>query len=324
MVPDISVVICAYTEERWLDLIAAVESIQHQQEPAREIIVVVDHNPSLLERVRARFCNTTVLENREEPGLAGSRNTAIASAQGSVVAFLDDDAVATPNWLRHLNAGYRDPRVLGVGGKIEPRWPRARPRWFPDEFNWVVGCTYRGLTEESAPVRNLIGANMSFRREVFHEVKFFSGIGHNGARPFGGSDPDFCIRVTRRWPKRVLLYEPRALVYHRVNESRTRWSYFRLRCYNEGLSKALLVQRVGSKEGLSSERQHTFRTLPKGVAHNLAAAVRGDRSGVERAATIVAGLAITTTGYLVGVLQRFDSAGTGNQRYQTSREEIAP
>lgn len=306
MIRDISVIISAYTEKRWSQLVESVESAQNQTLPAREVIVVVDHNPPLLERARSQFSDVIVLENRDGKGASGAKNTGIEAAQGDIIVFLDDDAVATPDWLQMLSAGYEDPRVVGVGGKLEPWWPHGRPRWFPDEFDWVVGCTYRGLSETTSPVRNLIGANMSFRREVLEEIKFYSGIGHTGTRPFGGLDPDLCIRITQRWPHKVLLYEPGALVYHHVDGKRTRWNYFCLRCYNEGLSKAVLTRRVGTQTGLSSERRYTFHTLPEGVLRGLADVVRGDLSGLGRAAAIIAGLAITTTGYLFGVAtQRF-------------------
>lgn len=299
--PDISVLICAYTEKRWHELSAAIESAKNQTLSAEEIIVVVDHNPDLMERMASHFSGVTLLENRETKGLAGARNTGIAAARGDIIAFLDDDAVAQPDWLQMLSTGYSDKGVAGVGGTLEPLWPNGRPRWFPEEFDWVVGCTYRGLPEETGPIRNLIGANMSFWREVFDEVKFYSGIGHTGTRPFGGSDPDFCIRVTQRWPEKVLLYEPKAHVYHRVDEKRTSWSYFCLRCYNEGLSKAVLTRRVGAQDGLSSERRYTLHTLPKGALKGIQDASRGDLSGLGRTTAIIAGLTITTTGYLVGL-----------------------
>ena len=301
---DISVIICAYTEKRWNQLVAAVESAQRQTLAAREIIVVVDHNPALMDRARSHFADVILLENRETGGLAGARNTGIVAAQGEIIAFLDDDAFAQPTWLQMLSAGYQDERVVGVGGVLEPLWPNGRPAWFPDEFDWVVGCTYRGLPEETGPIRNLIGANMSFRREVFNEVKFYSGIGHTGTRPFGGSDPDFCIRVNQHWPEKVFLYEPKAHVHHHVDVKRTYWSYFCLRCYNEGLSKALLTRRVGAQKGLSSERKYTLHTLPKGALQGLKDALRGDVSGLGRTTAIVAGLLITTTGYVVGLMMQ--------------------
>lgn len=301
---DVSVIICAYTEKRWSQLVAAVESAQNQTLPAKEIIVVIDHNPALLERARSSFSDVVVLPNRETQGLAGARNTAITAAHSTIIAFLDDDAVAQPVWLQTLGAVYEDSQVVGVGGVLEPLWPKGRPSWFPEEFDWVVGCTYRGLPETRGPVRNLIGANMSFRREVFDEVKFYSGIGHNGSNPFGGSDPDFCIRVTRCWPEKLMIYEPKAHVYHHVDEKRTYWQYFCLRCYNEGLSKAVLTRRVGAQKGLSSERKYTLQTLPTGVLRGLKDTLRGDLSGLRRSAAIITGLLITTTGYAVGLMMQ--------------------
>jgi glucosyl-dolichyl phosphate glucuronosyltransferase len=319
---DISVVICAYTERRWNELLEAVQSVQNQSISPKEIIVVIDNNPKLMEQARSYFSDVMLLENRETRGLAGARNTGIAMACGDIIALLDDDAVAAPNWLQMLRAGYEDPRVVGVGGMLEPLWPDGRPAWFPDEFDWVVGCTYRGLPEESSPVRNLIGANMSFRHEVFDEVKFYSGIGHTGTRPFGGSDPDFCIRVTQHWPQKVLLYEPRALVYHHVDEKRTHWSYFCLRCYNEGLSKAVLTQRVGAQDGLSSERRYTLYTLPKGALQGLVDAVHGDTSGLGRTAAIISGLVITTIGYGVGLIAQRITAWKSVRRLRVNYKRV--
>ena len=67
----------------------------------------------------------------------GARNSGVTVAQGAVIAFLDDDAIAETNWLEHLAACYTDPHVLGVGGKIEPLWLVTRPAWLPEEF---YGC----------------------------------------------------------------------------------------------------------------------------------------------------------------------------------------
>jgi len=301
---DISVVMCAYTEDRWDDLCAAVASLRQQQLPAREIIVVVDHNPALFERTRTSIPDVVVCENYEPRGLSGARNSGIALARGEIVAFIDEDAIAAPDWLVRLADGYRDARVVGVGGAIEPLWLSGRPDWFPQEFDWVVGCTYQGMPSAAAPVRNLIGCNMSFRREVFTAVGGFrSGIGRVGTLPVGCEETELCIRVRQHWPDRLMLYDPRVRVQHRVPTSRGRWAYFRSRCYAEGISKALVSRFVGSQDALSSERAYTMRTLPLGVARGLAAALQRDLAGPARAAAIVAGLAFTTAGYLRGTLQ---------------------
>lgn len=300
--PTVSVVISAYTDERWDDLLDAVASVGQQTLAPRETVVVVDHNPELLARVRAALPHVVAVPNDGDRGLSGARNTGARHCGADIVAFLDDDAVATPTWLERLVAGYADPQVVGTGGGIDPLWLVGRPGFFPGEFNWVVGCTYIGLPETTAGVRNLIGANMSFRREVIAEVGGFrSESGRVGARPFGNDDTEFCIRVRQHRGGGTMLYEPTARVGHKVPAGRSTWSYFISRCYIEGLSKAQLSRLVGSDDGLQSERTHAMLVLPRGVARGARDTVTGrDRGGILRSGAIIAGLACATAGYAVG------------------------
>jgi len=297
-------VICAYTERRWNELRAAVASVQQQRYAPQEIIVVVDNNSALFERVCAEFPQVTAIENRYRRGLSGARNSGIAVARGEVIAFLDEDAIAAPDWLEHLLAPYDQPNVVGVGGAIEPLWLEGRPRWFPDEFNWVVGCTYRGLAPVLHPVRNLIGCNMSFRRTVFEAVGGFrDGMGRIGTKPLGCEETEFCIRLQQQEPQWVLLYEPRAGVAHAVPPTRARWRYFIERCFGEGVSKAQVTRSVGAQDGLASERTYALRTLPSGIARGLADTLfHVDVAGLGRAVAITAGLGTTIAGYLTSWL----------------------
>lgn len=300
---DISVIICAYTEERWSELVAAVESVQQQTLLPREIIVVVDHNADLLQRVREYVPGVVVVENTDTRGLRGARNSGIAVAQGKIIAFLDDDAVAVPDWLLLLCQGYADPRVLGTGGEVTPSWIDKKPAWLPEEFYWVVGCTYRGMPETAQAIRNPIGANMSFRRQVFDTVgDFHSQNGHMGPRHAGGcEETELCIRSHHRWPQSVFLYQPRAKVFHCVPGNRTSRRYFCSRCYVEGLAKAVIARHVGARDSLASERAYTLRVLPQGVKRGLIDTLfHHDPTGLARAGAIVVGLAVTTAGYLVG------------------------
>ena len=299
---NLAVVICTYSEGRWNDLVEAVGSVLRQTRPAQDLVVVVDHNPGLLGRVRHEFPGLNAVENWQAPGLSGARNTGIASTNASVIAFVDDDASAAPDWLERLEAGYQDARVLGVGGAVAPVWQGGRPAWFPEEFDWVVGCSYAGLPEAAGDVRNLLGCNMSFRREVFEVVGGFqSGIGRIGTYPAGCEETELCIRARRAWPERFFLYDPQVKVSHQVPASRGTWRYYRSRCYAEGLSKALVAQSVGSTDGLASERRHALRTLPRAIAKDLAgAALHGDVWGLGRAGAILAGLGFATAGLLSG------------------------
>jgi GT2 family glycosyltransferase len=299
--PTVSVVICSYSDERWHHLVEAVRSVRAQTTPALELIVAVDHNGALLDRVRRELPDVVAVENREQRGLSGARNSGLAATRAEVVAFLDDDAAAEPDWLAWLVAPYADPAVIGVGGTVLPSWTEGRPSGFPAEFQWVVGCSYAGQPDEPQPVRNLIGANMSIRRSVFAQVGGFSaGIGRVGTLPVGCEETELCIRARQRNPGAEFVLEPRARVRHAVPAARATWSYFRSRCIAEGLSKAQVAALAGARDGLSSERSYVARTLPAGVARGLRDALRGDASGLVRAAGIVAGLLLTSTGYLLG------------------------
>ena len=300
--PSVSVVVCTYTEKRWDDLIAAIASCRAQTVPPVETIVVVDHNPSLLRRLREEMPDVRLIGNAEERGLSGARNSGARAAVGDVIAFLDDDATTAVDWLEHLTSPYVDERVIGVSGSVEPVWPNARPPVMPPEFDWVVGCTYRGLPTAREPVRNMIGANMSLRREIVEDVGGFrASIGRIGTRPMGCEETELCIRARQRRPDAVIMYEPRARVRHRVDPERIGWRYFRARCYAEGLSKAAVVTHTGAADGLASERTYTLATLPKGVVRGVVDTLHGrDIAGLARAVVIVAGLLITTLGYAVG------------------------
>ncbi|MER6418827.1 glycosyltransferase family 2 protein [Streptomyces sp. NPDC001137] len=302
-VPTLSVVICAYTLDRWDDLRAAIASVLAQKSPPDEVVLVIDHCQVLYERASKMWPAVTVVPSRGPRGLSAARNTGVSVSQGDVVAFLDDDAAAEPEWTARLLAHYADPRVAGVGGLVRPRWSTRRPVWFPPEFDWVVGCSYRGLPERTAAVRNFIGANMSFRRTELLAVGGFLGtLGRVGDRPTAGcEETELCLRIASRRPDAILLYEPDAEVRHRVPEARTSWSYFRSRCYGEGLSKALVARYDGSGPALASERAYLKSTIPRALARNLR---RTGRPGALRTlGALSAGVCVTGTGYLAGRLR---------------------
>jgi glucosyl-dolichyl phosphate glucuronosyltransferase len=308
MSQEISVVVCTYTERRWSVLSEAISALRAQTLQPRQIVVIVDHEPALLERVGAEMEAVVALPSAGAPGLAGCRNTGARAATGSVVAFVDDDAVAESDWLERLAEAYMDENVVAVGGAVIPRWSESRPTWFPPEFDWVVGCTYRGLPEHRARVRNLIGANMSFRQEVFEKLEFFPGLGHAHGRSLGGEETDFCIRLAETRPGEWIIYEPRALVHHHVPLERASLSYFLSRCYTEGLSKGVLSGRVGRRAGLASERAYVRGVLPRAVLGAIADAVRTRQpSVVSRAFATALGLAAATSGYALSRLRRLSA-----------------
>jgi len=295
-----SVVVCAHADRRFDTLLDAVGSVQRQSVVPFEVIVVIDHNDRLLERVRAALEGVEVSENRHAAGLSGARNTGIDLARGDCVAFIDDDALASPHWLERLGAAYTDRRVIGAGGRVDPYFSKGRPRWFPQEFDWVIGCTYRGHPNELTTLRNLIGCNMSFRTEVLRRSGGFDeNLGRSGGDAAGCEETELCIRASRLFPDTRIVYDPSALVQHRIEPNRLTWTYFRSRCVAEGRSKALVVHRQGRQAGLASERTYVRKTLPLGVLRNLGDVIlKADVAGLARAAAIGGGLSLVAASYL--------------------------
>jgi GT2 family glycosyltransferase len=296
--PTLTAIICAYTLERWDDVQAAVESLRRQSRPVDEVVLVSDHNPELLDRARAAFPDVVCVGNSGARGLSGARNTGVLVATGDVLAFLDDDAAADVDWAARLLDTYRDSDVIGVGGTVVPAWKAPRPRWFPDEFLWVVGCSYTGLPVTRAAIRNPIGANMSFRRTVFAAAGAFDpSMGRLGKDAAGCEETEFSIRARTSVPAGRILLEPGAVCHHNVSPDRVTRRYFRRRCLAEGRSKALVSRLAGADQALESERRYVLSTLPLGVLRGVRGLLRGDWSAGARAWAIVEGTTLTTWGY---------------------------
>jgi glycosyltransferase involved in cell wall biosynthesis/GT2 family glycosyltransferase len=321
---SVSVVICAYTAARLPALEEGIASLLSQTAAPGEIVLVIDHATGLLAECEERWGESVrVIPNRYDQGLCGARNTGVEDSLGDVVAFLDDDAVPAPDWVERLASAYSDRSILGVGGAVKPRWLEGRPGWFPPEFDWVVGCTHSGMPRAREPVRNLVGANMSFRREVFKEVGGFRDqLGRVGGNAAGAEETDLCIRAGQRWPSGTVLFDPAVKVEHLVPGSRGSWSYFRTRCLGEGRSKAVLSGLVGADSGLEAERTYVRRTLPLGFLRGLGDGLRGDGGGPQRAAAIVFGLATTSFGYASGLRSRGGGAEPAEARPGSERLRI--
>ena len=311
----ISVVICAYSSERWDALVAAVQSSFGQTLRPVEVVVVIDHNDDLLRRATAEFRDGRVMPNRGTKGLSGARNTGVAATTGDVIAFLDDDSFAEPDWLEQLAGPLTDSRIAGVGGWIVPKWVDGPARWLPESYYWVIGCSYAGLPSSQARVRNPIGANMALRRDIFTSVGgFTSGIGRIGKVPLGCEETELCIRYTAYFPDRRFIMVREAVVHHLVPASRLTWHYFWTRCWAEGLSKAAVSSLDGSEAGLSAERRYLLGSLPREFLHCLRVLPRHPRTATARAALIVVGTWCAFAGLIRGrvALHRHPIAAAGD------------
>ena len=205
--------------------------------------------------------------------------------------------------IRHLFAA--DDNVVGVGGAARPKWPDGRPpRWFPAEFGWVVGCSYTGQPVSTAPVRNLLGCNMAFRRVALDAIgSFREDMGRVGQNAAGCEETELCLRLTDRYPDCQILYDPLLLVEHRVTAHRTTVGYFLRRCHQEGRSKAMVTRLAGRDRGLASERHYVRRTIPAAVARNVAHPA-GPKVGLGIISAIGGGVVAAAAGYARGQLTR--------------------
>lgn len=295
--PAVSVVIAAYSSARFGYLRDAVASVHAQTRPALDLVVVIDHNPALLAEARRAFPETMVVHNDRARGASGARNTGAKAAKGDVIAFLDDDARASAGWLEALVRHFSDDYVVGVGGQVDPLWEAPRPRWFPPEFDWTIGASYRGMPRDAAPVRNVWSNNMAIRRAAFEAAGGFrEDFGKVGTRS-RPEDTDLCLRAGRTW-----MYEPAGVAGHWVPRDRARVSYFLRRCFHEGRGKAGLAARDGAGQSTASERHYTRHVLPRGIVRGLVDTVRGDVGGVLRSAAIAAGFSVAAAGFAVGMV----------------------
>lgn len=306
MASKTSVVIAAHTFQRSEELTQAVASAFGQQPQPYEVVVVVDNNPDLHAWVRKQLPDVVAVEHRGARGASATRNSGARAASGSILAFLDDDAAARPNWLQNLTAPLARPDVIGVGGYTEPVWLAQTPKWMPEEFLWVVGVSYRGMPRTAAPIRNAWSENMAVARTDFLKIGGFrEGFGKAGLEPRGGEDTDFCIRLSIASEHGIWWYEPSARVGHSVPAGRSTLRFFIVRCYNEGGTKADMAVLLGSQRGLQDERRHAMRILPDGICRELWRAVSTQElAAAERASMIGVGLCATGLGYIVRRAQR--------------------
>jgi GT2 family glycosyltransferase len=244
---EVSVVISTYAMDRLSSVLACIESLKRQTLLPKDVILVLDPDQKLIEFYKSRVPDDVKIVVSEGYGLSHARNAGVKNAEGEIVAFIDDDAVADEKWLENLVKNYDDPHIVGVGGFVEPMWERDRPMWFPEELDWMVGCSYKGLPKCKTYVRNPIGCNMSFREDVFDRVGYFRvNIGRIATNLISGEDTEFSIRILQNLTDSRIVYDPSAIVYHRVPRTRVSLKYLMKRAFYGGFSVAVIVNSIKS------------------------------------------------------------------------------
>jgi glycosyltransferase involved in cell wall biosynthesis len=247
----VSVVLCEHTMDRYDDVVEAAESVFDQTHDDVELVLVSDGNPDVFERFEAEFGHREDVRTRcndRNRGLLVSRNDGADVATGDIVAFLDDDAVAHPEWIERLVAAYEDHDAVAAGGKMVPMWVDGEPRFLPEEHYYLIGATHRGFgdgVDTPGEVRNTNGSNISFRREVFLELGGFDADigGRKGDANLQGGETELCERLRAEYGRGVR-YVPEAEVAHKVFDYRTDPRWLLDRAFWQGYSKRGMEQFV--------------------------------------------------------------------------------
>jgi glycosyltransferase involved in cell wall biosynthesis len=252
---QVSVVICTYSLDMYDDFRESVESVRRQSYEDVEIIVIVDGTEAVFERVCEDYENTEGIRiycNDENDGLLKSRNRGAELANGEIIAFIDDDAIAESQWVAELVRGYETQEALAVGGKMNPEWIAGKPEFLPPEFYWLVGVTHRGFADGPGWVRNTFGSNLSIRRDVFTELGGFDTEigGRKGDKNLQGGETELCVRIAEKYNEQVW-YNPDAVVNHKIFEYRTEPRWLMNRAFWQGYSKRamdVLLPETGNEE----------------------------------------------------------------------------
>ena len=234
--------------------------LSQKAEGVRYEVIVVDNNSTdntraTVESFIAKGHNDLryVFESRQ--GIAYGRNAGIAAARGDIIAFTDDDVVATDNWIATIKRAFdENPGVAYVGGKILPDWDEPPPSWLTVDHWWPLALLDRGddrfVVNASNPLC-LPTANASFRREVFPQIGLF-------LPEFSGrEDHELFVRLWQAGGQG--LYEPDLVVMARVQPERLRKSYHHRWNTTTGKFNSLmrLDEIIGPDGSLMRERSHT-------------------------------------------------------------------
>jgi glucosyl-dolichyl phosphate glucuronosyltransferase len=316
--PTVSVIIPAYTMERWALLQESVASVCNQTSPPAEVIVPIDNNEELLKIGQSKWPGTasdtevpvrviasefshaerdlsvyvSVQGAKRRFGAGQARNTAAEHAIGEILAFIDDDAAAEATWIEELVKPYSDPAVLAVGGAPHPRYEGERPLWFPSQFDWVFGCAYEGLPTTTSPFLRLIGANMSVRAEALKRVGGFHSIDFD--------DMDMCHRVAALGGPASVVFTPSAIVRHYVPTQRTSWAHFWRKCFYVNREKVQAHREMGAASSFGPDVAFVVRTMTVGIISELRSVFRGDRHALLRIGAILVGVTSAGMGNVVG------------------------
>ncbi len=247
--PQISAIICTHNRQAYLG--AAIDSLLDQDCDRFEVVVVdngsTDGTKAVVEarlpHPRLRYIWEPVL------GLSVARNTGANATRSPILAYLDDDAVASPQWLRTLLAAYetRD-RLAVAGGKVTLLWPEGvqPPTWLSSGLAGNLGAYDLGTQWQDIQTPGLTprGLNYSIRRGFLEQVGGFdTHLGRVGTKLLSNEELVMTEKALELgWQ---VAYIPEALAAHNVDPARLHRSWFLQRGWWQGISECYREQLAG-------------------------------------------------------------------------------
>jgi glycosyltransferase involved in cell wall biosynthesis len=257
----VTVAIC--THNRAKDTGEAIESILTQNFDKKEIEIIVvdnrstDHTAQVVNDLSRRHGPRVRYILEDKLGLSVARNTAIREANGEFILFLDDDALASSHWVRHIvDVFERDPAIGCVGGKIDPIWETEEPDWIPEEYRAVFTILdYSNGVKEMPSPSIPYGANVAFRMSVFNHIKpFREDLGRVGTNLLSSEESELIARLREKYK---VYYTSYASVRHKISKERTTKKWFLKRIFWQGVSDAVKRQ----DKSVVAVAKHTVRMM---------------------------------------------------------------
>ena len=307
--PQISVIIptCG-RPELLLDCVASIINGRYDDYE----ILVIDQNPegNLQNQMSQRFPGEIRLRYflRDQAGASRARNFGIQEANGVIVAFIDDDAIADPLWLQAIHDIFITAEVPPdlIAGRIEPLWPDKRPEWYPFECEYLLGLYNIGEEVCLMPPHDQpISANMAGTRQVIQVLGGFEerlGPNYFQKHPMVTGE-DALLGKRAREAQYRLYYQPQAKVFHRISEVKLTKQYFLRRHFWEGVTVIIEMHLLNQLGSGSSKRGH-LKYHAKAVVKSCMAALfvdRRDHSGQSSSANRM--LALSRAAFSLGVIR---------------------
>jgi len=243
-VPSVSIIVCTYARAALLrETLLSLEQVKGIE--TAEVIVVdnrsPDHTAEVAAECQTRLAGTVnliyVYESRQ--GLSIARNRGIKEAKGAIVAFLDDDAIPSEEWLECIVSAFERHADAGaIGGIIRPLFETTRPDWLVKQLELGFTIVDFGNKEKLYPRRfHPYGANMAIRREALGGLSFPESLGRKGQSLLSGEESWLFAQLRKKGSK--LVYVPGMSVLHFIPGDRLRQDWIKRRFYYQGVSYAV-------------------------------------------------------------------------------------